>query len=122
MGPAKYDLTIYRDRDFSQPFYFKTPQKVIIDLTGYSAAAQMRSAKDAADLIVNFDVQIVPASGQITISLLHSQTITIMSSMAFWDLVLTDPHGSRQNYIEGSVEVLGTVTRGGEGPGGVEVG
>ena len=121
MVPAKHDLTIYRDRDFSQVFYFKS-HGAAMDLTGYTAAAQMRSSKDTEDLIVNFDVQIVEASGQITIGLLHSQTVAILSNMAFWDLVLTDPAGSRQNYIEGSVEILGTVTRGDEDPGGVEVG
>jgi hypothetical protein len=121
MVPAKHDLTIYRDRDFSQVFYFKS-HGAAMGLTGYSAAAQMRSAKDAEDLIVNFDVQIDEAIGKITVGLLHSQTIALMSSMGFWDLVLTDPDGSRQNYIEGSVEVLGTVTRGDEDPGGVEAG
>jgi hypothetical protein len=121
MVPAKHNLTIYRDRDFSQVFYFKS-RGAALDLTGYSAAAQMRSAKDAADLIVNFDVQIDPAIGKITIGLLHSQTIAMMSNMGFWDLVLTDTHGSRQNYIEGSVEVMGTITRGDDDPGGVEVG
>ena len=120
MVPAQHNLTIYRDRDFSQVFYFKS-HGAAMDLTDYSAVAQMRSAKDAENLIVNFDVQINPLIGQITVGLLHSQTIVIMSSMAFWDLVLTDPHGSRQNYIEGSVKILGTVTRGDEDPGGVEI-
>ena len=121
MVPAQHDLTIYRDRDFSQVFYFKS-HGAAMDLTGYSAAAQIRLAKDAEDLIVNFDVQIDEAIGQITIGLLHSQTIAMMNNMGLWDLVLTDPHGLRQNYIEGQVKVSGTVTRGDEEPGGVEVG
>ena len=44
MEPANHDLTIYRDRDFSQTFYFKT-LGLAMDLTGYSGKAEIRENK-----------------------------------------------------------------------------
>ena len=93
-----------------------------MDLTGYSGKAQMRPSKDAdAELIVNFDVQIVPGSGSVTIGLEHSQTIALMYESGFWDLVLTNADGARENYLEGMVTILKTVTRDFDDAGGVEV-
>ena len=119
MEPAVHNLTVYRDRDFSQTFYLKSQGAAMI-LTGYSAKAEIRSGKDADTLIVGFQVTIIPAIGSIELSLTDTQTILLNDSTAFWDLVLTDTHGKRQNYIEGTVKVLGTVTR--DEAGGMEMG
>lgn len=118
MEPATHNLTIYRDRDFSQTFYLKS-LGVAMDLTGYSAKAEIRSNKDEEDLIVAFQVTVDPLIGSIIIELTDTQTI-LLNDTGFWDLVLTDPHGKRENYIEGSVKVLGTVTR--DEAGGMEIG
>jgi len=120
MKPATHDLTIYRDRDFSQTFYLKS-RGAAMDLTGYSAKAEMRSGKDGDSLIVTFQATIDPLIGSIVISLTDTQTILLQDSQACWDLVLTDTHGLRQNYIEGAVQILGTVTRDEAAAGGVEV-
>ena len=119
MKPATHNLTIYRDRDFSQTFYLKA-QGVAMDLTGYSAKAEIRSGKDEDILIVGFQVTIIPAIGSIELSLTDTQTILLNDTTAFWDLVLTDTHNKRQNYIEGQVKVVGTVTR--DEAGGLEIG
>lgn len=110
MEPATHDLTIYRDRDFSQTFYFKTLGEAM-DLTGYTGKAEIRENRDAAALIVAFQVTIVPLIGSITLSLTDTQTMLLPDGVTAWDLVLTDPHGLRQNFVEGEVKVVGTVTR-----------
>jgi len=119
MQPATHDLTIYRDRDFSQTFYFKN-LGVAMDLTGYTGKAEIRENKDAATLIVAFQVTVDPLIGSIIISLTDTQTILLPVGDMAWDLVLTDPHNSRQNYLEGQVKILGTVTR--DEAGGMEMG
>ena len=120
MEPATHDLTIYRDRGFSQTFYLKDALRVAMDLTGYAGKAEIRENKDAADLLVAFQVTIDPLIGSIILSLTDTQTILLPVGDMAWDLVLTDPHGSRQNYIEGQVKVVGTVTR--DEAGGMEMG
>jgi hypothetical protein len=119
MEPAVYDLTIYRDRDFSQTFYLKTLGDPM-DLTNYTGKAEIRENKDVADLIVAFQVTIDPLIGSIVLTLTDTQTILLPDGITAWDLVLTDPHGARQNYIEGQVKVVGTVTR--DAAGGMEMG
>jgi len=111
MEPATHNLTLFRDRDFSQVFTFKDGDGVIIDLTGYSAAAQIRAAKDDDTLIVAFTIVVSEAEGEVTISLTDVQTLAIEQSKAWWDLVLTDTLGLRQSYVEGGVAIKGTVTR-----------
>jgi len=110
MQPATHDLIIYRDRDFSQTFYFKS-LGVAMDLTGYTGKAEIRENKDAATLIVAFQVTVDPLIGSIAISLTDTQTILLPVGDMAWDLVITDPHNLRQNYLEGQVKILGTVTR-----------
>ena len=119
MEPANYDLTIYRDRDFSLPLYLKT-LGVAMDLTGYTGKAEIRENQDAADLIVAFQGTMDPLIGSIVLSLTDTQTILLPDGISAWDLVLTDSHGVRQSYIEGQVKVVGTVTR--DEAGGLEMG
>jgi hypothetical protein len=119
MEPAVHNLTVYRDRDFSQTFYLKA-QGAVMNLTGYTGKAEIRSGKDDDTLIVAFQVTVDPLIGSIELSLTDTQTILLKDTTAFWDLVLTDTHGKRQNYIEGQVKVLGTVTR--DAAGGMEMG
>ncbi|MFA5381957.1 MAG: hypothetical protein WC356_02240 [Candidatus Micrarchaeia archaeon] len=109
MKPAKYDLTIYRDRDFSQTFYLKS-QGTIMDLTDYTVRSEMRPGVDSDTLILAFTTAINIPSGSVTISLTDVQTLALDCNTAYFDLVLTK--GTlRQSYIQGAVKVVGTVTR-----------
>jgi len=113
MEPAAHNLTVYRDRDFSQAFILKDADGVVINLAGYTAQAQIRPAKESATLIVEFSVAIVAATGTITISLTDVQTLALDADYVkgWWDLVLTNPSALRESYVEGSVIFKGTVTR-----------
>jgi len=116
MVPAQHDLTIYRDRDFSQVFTFKSHGAAMV-LTGYSAKAQIRPTPDSDTLIVDFTTAISGVAGTVTISLTAAQALALVDDLAFWDLVLTDTLALRQTYLEGQVQVKGTVTRVGGGVG-----
>lgn len=111
MVPARHDLTVYRDRDYSRVFVFQDSDGVIIDLTGYSAKAQIRPEKDSSTLTESFGIDLDGSAGKITISLTDEQTLALASGKFWWDLALTDPSGLRQSYVEGSVFVKATVTR-----------
>jgi len=111
MNPADYNLTIYRDRDFSKPFVFKDGDGVVINLTGYTAKAQVRPTKDSTTLTVEFTVVQVDVEGKVTLSLTDAQTLALAEGHYWWDLELTNPSGLRQNYVEGAVYIKKTVTR-----------
>ena len=110
MEPATHNLNIYRDRDFSQTFLFKSSGSVM-NLAGYEARAEIRQAKDSLTLIVAFTLVMDEVLGKITISLTDVQTLALRGIKLFWDLVLTDTNGLRQNYVQGTANIIGTVTR-----------
>ena len=98
MEPANYDLTIYRDRDFSKTFYFKTLGEAM-DLTGYTGKAEIRENKDAAALIVAFQVTIDPLIGSICISLTDTQTMLLPDGVTCLGLGFDrSPWGSPELY------------------------
>jgi hypothetical protein len=111
MDPAEHNLTIYRDRDYSKVFVICDVARTPINLTNYSARAQIRPVKDSSELIVSFTVVVVAAEGKITISLTDTQTLALDESKGWWDLELTDPSNLRKNYVEGSVAIKRTVSR-----------
>jgi len=110
--PARHDLTVRRDRDYSEVFIFKDGDGVVINLTGYAVRAQIRPQKDSTTLIITFTTVLTEVEGKVVISLTDAQTLTLTAyDKGWWDLVLTDPSGNRKTYIEGSVYIKGTVTR-----------
>lgn len=111
MIPADHDIVIYRDRDYSKTFVVKDGDGVVIDLTGYEAAAQIRPLKDSATLTQAFTVTVTPAEGKVVISLTDVQTLALTAGKYWWDLVMTDPSGLRWSYVEGTCFVKGSVTR-----------
>lgn len=111
MDPAEHNLTIYRDRDFLKIFIVQDSSGTAINLTGYSARAQIRPVKDSSELIASFTVVITAAEGKIAISLTDVQTLALDESKAWWDLEVTDPSSLRQNYVEGAVAIKRTVSR-----------
>lgn len=111
MIPADHDIVIHRDRDYSKGFVLKDSDEIIINLTGYSARAEIRPTKDSTTLTIAFTCTITPASGRIDIELTDVQTLSLTVGKYWWDLVLTDSSGKRQSYVEGTAFVKATVTR-----------
>lgn len=121
-GPANLDIDIYKDRDFKKVFTLKDDEEAIIDLDGWTAAAQIRPTLGSATLIANFDIDITSASGIITMTIDDSITkdievvnpitlgSTITSSNMAWDMVVNDSVGDRYSLIEGKCTVHETVT------------
>jgi len=113
MTPASHDITIRRDRDFSLTLTFKDSDGTVIDLTGYSAKAQVRPTKDSSTLWVTMTATITAEDGEIELTLTDAQTLALDDDYVkgWWDLVLTNPSGLRQSYVEGTATIKGTVTR-----------
>jgi hypothetical protein len=116
MEPAYYEMFIHRDRDFSRVFTFKSAGATMI-LDGYSAKAQIRTELDDGELLADFTTAINAAAGTVTVSLPAALSAAIENNSGFWDLMLVDPNGLRQTYVEGLVTIKGTVTRVGGGVG-----
>ena len=121
--PVEYNMTIYVGRDFDQEFTFQDSNGATINLTGYSAAAQLRPTYNSDTLLATFTTTVSGSAGTVGIYLTDTQTSGLQtenyinsksattSTNAVWDLVLTDTLGKKYSYIKGKVTVEGTATQ-----------
>ena len=101
--PGKKNFTVERRAAFPIKLTFKDSTGSAIDLTGYTVAAQVydesRSTKYADWAITYTD----RTNGIIDISLTYTQTATFTPSILFYDVLLTEPGGSKNYYLEGKL-------------------
>ena len=101
--PAIKDFTVDRRADFGLRLTFKDSTSTGIDLTGYTVDAQVweetRTTK-YADWAVAYTNR---SGGTVDISLTDTQTATFTPSILFYDVLLTEPGGSKNYYLEGKL-------------------
>ena len=102
--PGTYNITLQRRADYSVLLQFKDSNDAVINLTGYTAYAQVwnegRTTKYADFSIAYTD----RTNGQITISLTDTQTATFIDELRY-DVLLEDGSGNREYYLEGVIFV-----------------
>lgn len=102
--PGTYNFTLQRRADYSLDLQFKGSNDAVIDLTGYTVYAQAwdkaRTSK-AADFSVTYTNR---SNGQIKISLTDTQTTTFSDELRY-DVLLENPSGEREYYLEGIISV-----------------
>ena len=103
--PATYNFTLQRRSDHSIPLLFKDGNDTAINLTGFTVEAQVweetRTTK-YADFSVTYTNR---TAGSISISLTDTQTATFTPNELKYDVLLTDPSGSKEYYLEGTIYV-----------------
>jgi hypothetical protein len=104
VAPGTYNITLQRRADYSVLLQFKDSTGTVINLTGYTAYAQVwnegRTTK-YADFAVAYTNR---TNGQITISLTDTQTATFIDELRY-DVLLEDGSGNREYYLEGVIFV-----------------
>ena len=104
ISPGTYNIALQRRADYSVVLQFKDSTNAPIDMTGWSAAAQVwnqgRTTK-YADFTVAYTNRL---TGTITISLTNIQTATFPDE-AYYDVLLTNPSNLKEYYLEGIVYV-----------------
>jgi len=102
--PGTYNITLQRRADYSVLLQFKDGNDAVINLTGYTAYAQVwnegRTTK-YADFSIAYTNR---TNGQITISLTDTQTATFIDELRY-DVLLEDGSGNREYYLEGVIFV-----------------
>ena len=101
--PGKKNFTIDRRADFPIRLTFKDSTGSAINLSGYTVAAQVynedRSTKFADWTVAYTD----RTNGIVDISLSDTDTATFTPSILFYDVLLTEPSGSKNYYLEGKL-------------------
>lgn len=104
VSPGIYNINLQRRADYSLALQFKDSSSAPINLTGWTAYAQVwdraRTTK-YADFTVAYTSR---PNGQISISLSNSQTSSFPDE-CFFDVLLENPSGLREYYLEGTIYV-----------------
>ena len=103
--PATYDMTVQRRSDHSIQLVFKDSSVDAINLTGFTVAAQVweetRTTK-YADFAVTYTSR---TAGTVDIPLTDTQTATFSPNELKYDVLLTNPSGLKEYYLEGTIYV-----------------
>lgn len=104
VSPGTYDITLQRRADYSITLQFKDSTGKPINLTGWTVAAQVwnynRTTK-YADFTVAYTNR---SAGTVALDLSDTDTATFPNE-AYYDVLLTNPSGLKEYYLEGTVYV-----------------
>jgi hypothetical protein len=104
ISPGTYNISLQRRADYSITLQFKDSTDAPINLTGWTVAAQAwnqaRTSK-YADFTVTYTNRL---TGTVAIALTDDQT-AIFPDEAYYDVLLTNPSGLKEYYLEGIVYV-----------------
>jgi hypothetical protein len=104
VSPGTYNINLQRRADYSLALQFKDSSNVPINLTGWTAYAQVwdrARATKYADFTISYTNRL---TGQISVSLTDTQTSSFPDE-CFYDILLENPSGLREYYMEGTIYV-----------------
>ena len=98
------NITIDTGAHFSRDFYLDNIDGSSLDLTGYTAASQIRKHPDSVNATANFTVSFIDrTNGRIRVSLGRTTTAEIKPGRYMYDVMFTDDSGDKSIVIEGNV-------------------
>jgi hypothetical protein len=102
--PGQHNISVQRRADYDLSLQFKDSTGANIDLTGWTAYAQVWNAARTvkyADFAITYTNR---AAGSISIALTDTQTAAFPDE-AYYDVLLEDINGLRNYYLEGIMYV-----------------
>jgi hypothetical protein len=114
--PGIYKLRVYQGATLDRTFTWKDSAGVAINLTGFTAAAQIRTKIDGALLLdmttANSRIVLGGAAGTIQLLVVSDDTRALKPvKNGVWDLELTDAAGKVTRLLEGDAFISPEVTR-----------
>ena len=106
------NLFIDQGTDFSVTVDVSDATGGVLDLTGYSAAAQIRKTYGSSSTSAVFSTNLgTPSQGKVTMSLTDAQTSALESGRYVYDLNITSGGGVTTRVVEGQAIITPGVTR-----------
>lgn len=104
---------IYIDQgcDFSITIDVTDAAGNVLDMTDYTASAQIRKTYSSSLVTATFSTAINEVGGQVNVSLTSTQTSAIESGRYVYDVNITDASGSTSRVVEGQAIITPGVTR-----------
>jgi hypothetical protein len=105
------ELSIEQGANFNTVLDLKDAAGGILNLSGYSVAAQLRKSYYSSTA-TDFTMTISDAgAGQITMAMSSANTANVTPGRYVYDILLTSGSGVKTRIIEGIITVLPSVTR-----------
>ena len=105
------ELTLEQGANFSVSMDLKDAAGSILNLSGYTVAAQMRKSYYSTTA-TDFTISITDAAaGQITMTMNSANTSNVTPGRYVYDVLLTSGAGVKSRIIEGIVTTLPSITR-----------
>ena len=102
--PGKYNILLQRRADYYVQLSFEDSNDNPVDLTGWTVSAQVWD-KSRTTKIADFSVAYTDRPGGVVdISLTNTQTETF-SDEHYYDVLLENPSGLKEYYLEGVIYV-----------------
>ncbi len=105
------NIFIDQGTDFEVTIDVSDTSDNIIDLSGYTASAQIRKTYGSTTIAETFGTSITASNGKVTLTLTDTQTTGLKSGRYVYDLVITDASGTKTRVIEGQAIITPGVTR-----------
>tara|TARA_R100001510_G_C7615104_1_gene177520 strand:+ start:532 stop:873 length:342 start_codon:yes stop_codon:yes gene_type:complete len=106
ISPGTYNMIVQRRSDHAIDLQFKDSNNTPINLTGFTVAAQVweetRTVK-YADFNVTYSSR---TDGKVNIALTDTQTTTFGIDKLKYDVLLTNPSGLKEYYLEGDIKMV----------------
>ena len=107
---TRVNIIIDQGTDFSTAINLTDSSGVNLNLTGYSAASQIRKTHSSSNSTA-FTCTLAVANSTLTLALNNSVTAAMSAGRFVWDAELTDSAGTVSRILEGMVTVTPEVTR-----------
>jgi hypothetical protein len=116
MSATNYNTIIDQGADWYITFTYKDSAGAAINLTGYTAAMQLRSEPSDATSVLSLSspsngITITGATGTIAVRATAAQTGAISEGYYYYDLEITSGAGIITRLVQGQIEVSPQVTR-----------
>ncbi len=103
IAPGTYNMTIQRRSDHSVDVTLKDSSNAAVNLTGYTLASQVWNT-DRTTKAADATVAVTNASGgTFTWSVTDTQTALLTLDEYKYDVLLTNPSGLKEYWIEGTI-------------------
>lgn len=114
MAAGRHNLKIEKGATFTLPLTWKNENGSLVNLTGYTARMDIRSAAGAvtaiAQLTSSSGITLGGTAGTIVVTLSAATTAAITDTSGVYDLELVSAGGVVTRLLEGSVEFVEEVT------------
>ena len=111
---ALYNIKCLQNETFQRTLTYKDSNGVAIDLSGYTAALQVRRDYNTAPVISlteSAGLTLGGAAGTIVITIAPTATAALEANTHLYDLVLTTGAGVKTRILEGKFDVVQGITR-----------